>query len=63
MSDDGRGFDVDRILASAGSSVGLMGLQERARLLGGNIDIRSEAGRGTRLTVVVPLSIGEADAR
>lgn len=63
VSDDGRGFDVDRALASAGSSVGLMGLQERARLLGGNIDIRSEAGRGTRLTVVVPLSIGEADAR
>jgi len=58
VSDDGRGFDVDRTLASA-SSIGLIGLQERARLLNGRMAIRSEAGRGTRLSVDVPISIGE----
>jgi signal transduction histidine kinase len=63
VADDGRGFDVDRALASAGSSVGLIGLQERTRLLNGRMDIRSEPGRGTQLTVEVPLSVGEADGR
>lgn len=56
VDDDGKGFDVDRALASPGSSVGLMGLQERARLLNGRIEIRSEVGRGTRLAVEVPIA-------
>ena len=63
VADDGRGFDVDRALASTGSSVGLIGLQERTRLLNGRLEIRSEAGRGTQLTVEVPLSIGGGDRR
>lgn len=53
--DDGRGFDIERALASPGESVGLMGLQERTRLLSGRIDIRSEVGKGTRLTIEVPM--------
>lgn len=56
VSDDGKGFDVDRALASPGESVGLMGLQERTRLLSGHIEIRSEVGKGTRLTVEVPVA-------
>ena len=60
VSDDGRGFDVDRALASAGS-IGLIGLQERTRLLNGRMDVRSEVGRGTQLTVEVPISIGGGD--
>jgi signal transduction histidine kinase len=60
VSDDGRGFDVDRALASAGSSIGLVGLQERTRLLNGRMEIRSELGRGTRLAVEVPISVGGA---
>lgn len=63
VSDDGRGFDVDRALASAGSSVGLIGLQERTRLLNGRMDVRSELGRGTRLTVEVPIVLGGGDER
>lgn len=61
VADDGRGFDVDRALASTGSSFGLIGLQERTRLLSGRMDLRSEVGRGTQLTVEVPISIGGAD--
>lgn len=61
VADDGRGFDVDLALASAGNSVGLIGLQERTRLLNGRMDIRSAVGRGTQLTVEVPTSIGGAD--
>lgn len=54
VADDGRGFDVDQALASPGKSVGLMGLQERARLLNGRMDVRSKRGTGTELTVEVP---------
>ena len=61
VADDGRGFDVDQALASTASSVGLMGLQERTRLLNGRMDIRSEIGHGTQLTVEVPIAIGGAD--
>ncbi len=59
VADDGRGFDVERALAATGSSVGLMGLQERTRLLSGRMDIVSESGRGTQVTVEVPISVGE----
>ena len=54
VEDDGKGFDVDRALASPGESVGLMGIAERARLMNGRIGIRSEPGKGTTLTVELP---------
>ncbi len=55
--DDGRGFDVARTSGPAGSekTVGLIGMQERVGLLGGTIEIRSEAGIGTEIVVDVPL--------
>lgn len=62
VEDDGRGFDVERALASPGESVGLVGIAERARLLNGRVDIRSEAGRGTTLTIDVPVAVPEASA-
>ena len=43
VSDDGRGFDP---LEAAGG-VGIVGMRERARVVGGNLEIRSEPGAGT----------------
>lgn len=63
VADDGRGFDVDRALASPGGSVGLMGLQERARLLNGRMEIRSEPGKGTQLMVEVPAAFATEPAK
>jgi signal transduction histidine kinase len=34
---------------------GLMGIAERVRLLGGKFDIQSAPGKGTRLTVTIPI--------
>jgi len=58
VADDGRGFDVAHALGRAGptESVGLLGMQERARLLGGRLAIRSRDGGGTLVRVEVPLS-------
>jgi PAS domain S-box-containing protein len=53
VRDDGRGI-TDSELAKP-RSFGLLGMNERVTLLGGRISIRGEAGRGTTVTVSVPL--------
>jgi two-component system sensor histidine kinase DegS len=57
VDDNGRGVELpDRTgdLATAGK-LGLMGMHERARLLDGTLTVRSEPGKGTTVTVDVPL--------
>jgi PAS domain S-box-containing protein len=54
VSDRGRGFDPYTALAANRSS-GLAGMSERASLLGGKFQVESAAGRGTRLTAVLPV--------
>ena len=44
VSDDGRGFDLPEV---DGGGVGIEGMRERARVLGGDLEIRSEPGAGT----------------
>jgi signal transduction histidine kinase len=55
--DDGRGFDVDLVEQNYRSrgSLGLINLKERAELIEGTLKIESTPGRGTRVTLVVPL--------
>lgn len=53
ISDDGRGFDKGR--AFRPTAVGLSGVKERVASMGGRYAIESTPGRGTELTVVVPL--------
>ena len=59
IEDDGRGFDVDRVAAARGShgGFGVIGMQERAALVGGNVAIESAAGKGTTVLVRVPLKL------
>ncbi len=52
IDDDGRGFDPVHIPAD---HHGLIGMQERARLLGGTLELHSQPARGTRVQVTVPL--------
>jgi PAS domain S-box-containing protein len=56
VSDDGRGFKIPERIGDLAKSdrLGLVGMQERAQLLGGNLTIDSEPGKGTRLTVEMP---------
>ncbi len=51
VSDDGRGFDP---VAARGGGLGLEGMAERARLVGGQLDLRSAPGSGTEITLRVP---------
>ena len=52
IEDDGQGFDPARIPAG---HYGLIGIRERVKLLGGQMDICSGPGEGTQLKVNVPL--------
>ncbi len=53
VEDDGHGFDVTQV---AQGRFGLIGLNERARLLGGTLELCSSPGEGTFLSVTVPLA-------
>lgn len=55
VEDDGRGINESD--ASAAHSFGILGMRERALLLGGTIEIeRRDAARGTRVVVRIPFS-------
>ena len=56
ITDNGKGFQVPERaedMVSAGR-LGLMGMYERAKLLNGDLQILSEPGKGTKLTVRLP---------
>ena len=57
LRDDGRGFDVQRTAgeAVAHKHLGLLGIQERMFLVGGEVEIDSAPGEGTRVRVWVPV--------
>jgi two-component system sensor histidine kinase DegS len=54
VEDNGRGFDADPATTGE-SSYGIMGMQERLALLGGELNIKSQPGKGTRVFIKVPL--------
>jgi PAS domain S-box-containing protein len=53
VTDSGRGFDLDTALAGGG--LGLIGMRERLRLVGGDVKFESAVGAGARIEAVVPL--------
>lgn len=52
VEDYGRGFSQDSL--SLKKSVGIVGMRERARQLGGELDIISQPGKGTKVAVALP---------
>jgi two-component system CheB/CheR fusion protein len=53
VSDNGAGFDLK--LAREGKGLGILNMEERARLAVGAFTIRSNVGKGTRVAVEIPL--------
>ena len=53
VEDAGRGFSEVR--SAQGGGFGLLSIRERVALQGGRFDVRSERGRGTRVTLRLPL--------
>ena len=57
VEDNGKGFNPPKLTdhPTAAGKLGLIGMHERARLLGGSLVVKSEPGDGTRVIVNVPL--------
>ncbi len=55
IEDDGVGFDVEKEISESvkKKKLGLIGMQERARLIGGDIKITSIKGKGTKVTLEI----------
>lgn len=53
IEDDGCGFDPTSVMQGR---YGLVGLNERARLLGGSLTLETSPGAGARITVTMPLA-------
>jgi PAS domain S-box-containing protein len=53
IADDGRGFDAG--LLRRGGGLGLLSIEERARLVHGHVSIESGAARGTTVKLTVPM--------
>jgi two-component system sensor histidine kinase UhpB len=51
VRDDGEGFDIG---SRQGDGLGVDGMAERARLLGGELDLRSAPGKGTTVELKLP---------
>jgi signal transduction histidine kinase len=60
IEDDGSGFDSSELEASGTGSrgFGIFSIRERLSPLGGHLEIKTEPGCGTHVTLVVPLSCG-----
>jgi two-component system sensor histidine kinase UhpB len=54
IHDDGIGFDTGSITNNKKPKWGLLGMEERAALLGGKFKITSEIGQGTKIIVAIP---------
>jgi signal transduction histidine kinase len=52
IKDNGKGIEADDVFAP--SSLGLMGMRERALVFGGELSITSKPNKGTTLTVTFP---------
>jgi len=63
IEDDGIGFDTAAAMQRIrrGERLGLLGMSERVRAVGGKIDFQSRAGAGCRITVRLPFSMPTTD--
>ena len=62
VRDNGQGFD-DKMINQDPSrlNLGLLGMAERAALIGGTFQVQSKPGAGTLIRISVPLRMQEND--
>lgn len=65
VRDDGDGFDIAaaKERAAHGASVGLLGMEERVALAGGQVTISSAAGQGTEVHAIFPARLAQSKTR
>jgi signal transduction histidine kinase len=63
ITDDGQGFDLVAVQKNHIGHLGVMGMQERAESLGGQLAIQSAPGCGTQVALIVPIHSRRRSAR
>jgi len=58
VTDDGRGFDINASPDVAEEHIGLRIIRERAQRIGARVEVRSEPGVGTTVTMMLPVGQG-----
>jgi signal transduction histidine kinase len=61
VEDDGRGVDLSRAAPRREGGMGLLGMRERAELLGGRLRLTAREGGGTRVEAVIPVGADGQD--
>ena len=56
VRDDGQGFASAQVMREPRTHLGLIGMRERAETIGGNLDVWSQVGMGTRIVLNAPLA-------
>jgi signal transduction histidine kinase len=59
VEDDGIGFDLDETERMSEKGLGLLGIKERALLVGGSAEIESSIEHGTTIYVRIPLQFND----
>ena len=49
--DDGKGFDITNTIGASGGHFGLLGMRERAEKIGATLEVSSNVGRGTTISI------------
>jgi len=64
IRDDGQGFEPDAVKGSRTKiGFGLVGMSERAKLLGGQTLIESAKGVGTKVSIILPLNMSKSPSK
>jgi signal transduction histidine kinase len=65
VRDNGQGFDLDtiKVRRTARPSLGLAGMEERAALLGGTVQVHSRPGYGTEVEAMIPHRIESVEVK
>lgn len=61
VHDDGQGFDLDQLSTTDRTSWGLLGMRERAELLGGRVELETSPGQGVLVRVSIPYQLEGAE--
>ena len=57
IEDNGRGIREEE--SGSSRSLGFLGMRERVQPFGGSIEVKGQEGKGTRVSVSIPLSVQE----
>jgi signal transduction histidine kinase len=60
VEDEGTGFDPAELEEPQADGLGLPSVRERLELVGGQLDVASAPGQGTRVSITVPTTAGDA---